>query len=87
MRFRRQLRNDARSPQRHLLRSPSGQAFLCTVPVIEEERKVVEDQAEKDALVQATEREQGLVNGLALLEPLRNGCLYLHEGWFTYSFW
>ncbi|KWU43596.1 hypothetical protein RHOSPDRAFT_26267 [Rhodotorula sp. JG-1b] len=73
-------------PRRHLLRTPSGQAFLCTVPVVAEERKTVDAQAEKDALVQAAERDRGLANGLALLEPMRNGCLYLRQGWFTYSF-
>lgn len=69
-----------------MLRTPSGQAFLCTVPVVTEERKTVDAQAEKDALVQAAERDRGLANGLALLEPMRNGCLYLRQGWFTYSF-
>ncbi|GAA5976619.1 hypothetical protein JCM10908_005571 [Rhodotorula pacifica] len=76
----------AKSPRRHLLRTPSGQAFLCTVPVVEEERKTMDAQAERDALVQAAERDKGLTNGLALLEPMRNGCLYLRQGWFTYSF-
>ncbi|GAA5967512.1 hypothetical protein JCM8115_004071 [Rhodotorula mucilaginosa] len=76
----------AKVPRRHLMRTPSGQAFLCTVPVVTEERKTVDAQAEKDALVQAAERDRGLANGLALLEPMRNGCLYLRQGWFTYSF-
>ncbi|GAA5865277.1 hypothetical protein JCM3774_004918 [Rhodotorula dairenensis] len=76
----------AHAQRRHLLRTPSGQAFLCTVPVVEEERKAVDAQAEKDALVEAAERDKGLANGLALLEPMRNGCLYLRQGWFTYSF-
>ena len=57
------------------------------MPVVAEERKTVDAQAEKDALVQAAERDRGLANGLALLEPMRNGCLYLRQGWFTYSFW
>lgn len=52
-----------------------------------DERGDRDTHAEKDALVQASEREKGLANGLALLEPMRNGCLYLRQGWFTYSFW
>ncbi|BGP46559.1 Protein OS-9 [Rhodotorula kratochvilovae] len=74
-------------PKRHLLRTPSGQAFLCTVPAVtDDSRKKADAQAEQDALVRARERERGLEHGLALLEPMRQGCLYLRQGWFTYSF-
>ncbi|GAA6000365.1 hypothetical protein JCM10207_007981 [Rhodosporidiobolus poonsookiae] len=74
-------------PARHLLRSPSGQAFLCAVPAVTDEAKKRADAAaEADALIQAEEKERGLQHGLALLEPMRQGCLYQKQGWFTYSF-
>ncbi|KPV76536.1 uncharacterized protein RHOBADRAFT_52530 [Rhodotorula graminis WP1] len=73
--------------KRHLLRTPSGQAFLCTVPAATgETKKQAGARADHDALVRARERERGVQHGLALLEPMRQGCLYLREGWFTYSF-
>ncbi|BGP23292.1 misfolded glycoproteins degradation protein Yos9 [Rhodotorula toruloides] len=74
-------------PKRHLLRTPNGQAFLCTVPAVtDESKKRADARAEEDALVRAEEREKGVTHGLALLEPMRSGCLYLKQGWFTYSF-
>lgn len=74
--------------KRHLLRTPSGQAFLCTVaPATDETKKQADARADQDALVRAKERERGVEHGLALLEPMRQGCLYLRQGWFTYSFW
>ncbi|GAA6054233.1 hypothetical protein JCM3770_001404 [Rhodotorula araucariae] len=74
-------------PKRHLLRTPSGQAFLCTVPAVtDDSRKRADARAEHDAVVRAKERERGLEHGLALLEPMRHGCMYLRQGWFTYSF-
>ncbi|GAA6027810.1 hypothetical protein JCM8097_001729 [Rhodosporidiobolus ruineniae] len=74
-------------PKRHLLRSPGGQAFLCTVPAVTDEAKKRQDeQADKDAVIQAAERERGVQHGLALLEPMRQGCLYQKQNWFTYSF-
>ncbi|GAA5892864.1 hypothetical protein JCM8208_004108 [Rhodotorula glutinis] len=73
--------------KRHLLRTPSGQAFLCTVPAATgESKKQAGARADHDALVRAQERDRGVQHGLALLEPMRQGCLYLREGWFTYSF-
>ncbi|BGP68921.1 Protein OS-9 [Rhodotorula toruloides] len=73
--------------KRHLLRTPNGQAFLCTVPAVtDESKKRADTRAEEDALVRAEEREKGVTHGLALLEPMRSGCLYLKQGWFTYSF-
>ncbi|BGP14420.1 Protein OS-9 [Rhodosporidiobolus nylandii] len=74
-------------PKRHLLRSPNGQAFLCTVPAVADEAKRRADvEEEQDALVRAQDVEKGVQNGLALLEPMRGGCLYSKQGWFTYSF-
>ncbi|BGP30636.1 Protein OS-9 [Rhodotorula toruloides] len=73
--------------KRHLLRTPNGQAFLCTVPAVtDESKKRADTRAEEDALVRAEEREKGVTHGLALLEPMRSACLYLKQGWFTYSF-
>ncbi|GAA5835144.1 hypothetical protein JCM9279_007210 [Rhodotorula babjevae] len=73
--------------KRHLLRTPSGQAFLCTVPAASgETKKQAGARADHDALVRAQERERGVQHGLALLDPMRQGCLYHREGWFTYSF-
>ncbi|GAA6033747.1 hypothetical protein NBRC10512_004083, partial [Rhodotorula toruloides] len=73
--------------KRHLLRTPNGQAFLCTVPAVtDESKKRADTRAEEDALVRAEEREKGVTHGLALLEPMRSSCLYLKQGWFTYSF-
>jgi hypothetical protein len=70
------------------LRTVSGQAFLCTVPSVSDaSKKQAEVQADQDALVQAEERERGVQHGLALLKPMRQGCLYHKQGWFTYSFW
>ncbi|GAA5933273.1 hypothetical protein JCM1841_006575 [Sporobolomyces salmonicolor] len=74
-------------PKRHLLRTPSGQAFLCTVPPVTDESRVrAAAQAEEDALARNEERQRGLERGLALLEPMRGGCLYQKQNWFTYSF-
>ncbi|GAA5821222.1 hypothetical protein JCM11251_004520 [Rhodosporidiobolus azoricus] len=74
-------------PARHLLRTPNGQSFLCTVPAVTDEAKKRADQmAEEDALIQAEEKERGVAHGVALLEPMRQGCLYQKQGWFTYSF-
>ncbi|GAA5891282.1 hypothetical protein JCM6882_004644 [Rhodosporidiobolus microsporus] len=74
-------------PSRHLLRTPNGQAFLCTVPAVTDEAKKRADlRAEADALIQAEEKERGVLHGVALLEPMRQGCLYQKQGWFTYSF-
>ncbi|GAA5880028.1 hypothetical protein JCM1840_005295 [Sporobolomyces johnsonii] len=74
-------------PKRHLLRTPSGQAFLCTVPpVTDESRLRAAEQAQHDALARQEERQRGLERGLALLEPMRGGCLYQKQNWFTYSF-
>lgn len=38
----------------------------------------------RDAEIQ---RHRGLEKGLDLLEGLRGTCLYLRQGWFTYSLW
>ncbi|GAA5952949.1 hypothetical protein JCM21900_001527 [Sporobolomyces salmonicolor] len=73
--------------KRHLLRTPSGQAFLCTVPPVTDESRVrAAAQSEEDALARNEERQRGLERGLALLEPMRGGCLYQKQNWFTYSF-
>ncbi|SCZ93195.1 BZ3500_MvSof-1268-A1-R1_Chr6-2g08521 [Microbotryum saponariae] len=71
----------------HVLRTGSGQAFLCTVPsVSEDEVEHSVKESTKDAVARQEERERGLENGLALLEPLRTQCLYSKKNWFTYSF-
>ncbi|SCV67716.1 BQ2448_5327 [Microbotryum intermedium] len=71
----------------HILRIASGQAFLCTVPsVSEDEVEHSVKETTKDAVALQEERERGLENGLALLEPLRTQCLYSKKNWFTYSF-
>ncbi|GAA5979534.1 hypothetical protein JCM11641_005425 [Rhodosporidiobolus odoratus] len=78
---------DASAPKRHLLRTPGGQAFLCTVPsVTDEVKKRADDEADRDQLARVEERERGLERGVALLEPMKQGCLYQRMGWFTYSF-
>ncbi|GAA5858491.1 hypothetical protein JCM8547_007330 [Rhodosporidiobolus lusitaniae] len=75
------------APKRHVLRSPNGQAFLCTVPAVTDEAsRKADEQAEEDALARAEERERGVQHGLALLEPMKQGCLFQRQGWFTYSF-
>ncbi|GAA5966599.1 hypothetical protein JCM3765_005670 [Sporobolomyces pararoseus] len=74
-------------PKRHLLRTPSGQGFLCTVPSVTiAEKRRAQRQAELDESTRQLERQRGLERGLALLEPMRGGCIYLKQNWFTYSF-
>jgi len=38
---------------------------------------------------EAAESERGLANGLELLAPMKEKCLFLRpgNGWFTYAFW
>lgn len=76
----------AHPPAVHLLRTPAGQAFLCTVPAVREDVGQA-DRHEADQLEREAARERGLERGLALLEPMRGGCLYQKQSWFTYSFW
>lgn len=80
-----------------LMRTASGQAFLCAVPPIPEPKLIIkkskpssselskaDDQAKREAKLKA--EEDGLRNGLALLEALKDHCIYTRLGWFTYSF-
>jgi hypothetical protein len=68
-----------------LMRTSGGQGFVCSVPIIAKpavnavQPKRVHDERPKDAF-NAT---AGLEKGLALLEPLKGGCLYQKQGWFT----
>lgn len=69
-----------------MIRNPAGQAFLCSVPAAQDSAPR-EKKQEVDPAVAKLERERGLERGLDLLEPLRKGCLFHRQGWFTYSFW
>ncbi|GAA5914328.1 PRKCSH domain-containing protein [Sporobolomyces salmoneus] len=74
-------------PRRHLLRTPSGQGFLCTVPSVTlSSQQSAQQRAELDESTRQLERQRGLERGLKLLEPMRGGCIYLKQNWFTYSF-
>jgi len=74
--------------KRHFLRTPSGQGFLCTVPSVTiASKKRAQAQAELDESSRQLQRQKGLERGLALLEPMRGGCIYMKQNWFTYSFW
>ena len=69
----------------HLLRTPSGQAFLCSVPVA---ATTVPPPKQHDLVAQQEERSKELDRGISLIENMRNAnCLDLRQGWFTYSFW
>lgn len=89
----------ATSQRTRLMRSATGQAFLCTVPPIPSRggKTPAEVRAELTALWTDDERkkreddrarrkEDGLRKGLELLEPMRNLCIFTKMGWFTYSF-
>ncbi|GAA6064660.1 hypothetical protein JCM10212_002133 [Sporobolomyces blumeae] len=78
---------DSLAPKRHFLRTPSGQGFLCTVPSVSiASKQKAQAQADLDEQTRAVQRQRGLERGLALLEPMRAGCIYLKQNWFTYSF-
>ncbi|GAA5936038.1 Yos9p [Sporobolomyces koalae] len=77
--------------QHHVLRTPSGQAFICTVPKDSPTRSTEQQDEEEttrvqDARARQLELERGLEHGLRLLEPMKHRCIYLQQNWFTYSF-
>lgn len=84
-----------------LMRTASGQAFICSLPPLPSAASSKNSTLSKDALVAPTtslaedserkqERqrieEEGLKNGLKLISSLKDRCIYTRLGWFTYSF-
>ena len=72
----------------HLMRTASGQAFLCQYgkPVAPDALSKAEtaSNTEKRQARAKVDKKAGLERGLALLEPLKSGgCLYQRQGWFT----
>lgn len=78
-----------------LMRSSSGQAFLCLLPdqantALAQTSPTKQQHDELAGLTRAERRKKsedkiqaGLQKGLTLLEPLKQGCLYMKQGWFT----
>lgn len=76
------------------MRTATGQAFLCALPPVSEAKPIKKPPPSSE--LTATDEEQrkdkmqrerdGLKNGLALLESLKDRCIYTRSGWFTYSF-
>ncbi|KAH8915396.1 hypothetical protein BT69DRAFT_887763 [Atractiella rhizophila] len=74
----------------HLMRTKSGQTFLCSVPVLSPPSVPQEDPTSatattSDVDISPASLNNSLAAGLALLEPMRGHCLYYKSGWFTYS--
>ncbi|KAH9816681.1 hypothetical protein DFH28DRAFT_1055631 [Melampsora americana] len=79
-----------------LIRTATGQAFLCAVPPIPEIKPIIKKSKSSSELSKPDQKlkrqaklkseEEGLKNGLNLLEPLKDRCIYTRLGWFTYSF-
>jgi len=59
---------------------------VCTIPAAQQEAPV---KTRLSAEEEAAEHERGLANGLALLEPMKDKCLFIKPGsdYFTYAFW
>ncbi|KAI5479070.1 misfolded glycoproteins degradation protein Yos9 [Pseudohyphozyma bogoriensis] len=71
----------------HLLRTQTGQAFLCTVPAVNDLPSTPPAPDDLEAKGNAERRrERGLERGLALIDGMKGSCLYQKHGWFTYSF-
>jgi len=72
----------------HILKTETGQSFLCEVPERKEplEELIPEERKAMSELERREERERGTKRGMELLEPLKGTCLYNRNGWFTYSF-
>lgn len=77
------------SPQYELLRTATGQAFLCSIPSQEEEDEDISAvESENDKTLTAQQRKDqrqvdlqvGTERGLALLESLKGTCLYQRHG-------
>ncbi|KAM0754507.1 hypothetical protein T439DRAFT_321545 [Meredithblackwellia eburnea MCA 4105] len=68
----------------HLMRTPAGQAFLCSVPLTTQAPPP--PPTSEDLEKRLVEREKGLERGLDLLDNMRGSCLYQKQGYFTYSF-
>ncbi|GAA6010187.1 hypothetical protein JCM11491_005382 [Sporobolomyces phaffii] len=69
----------------HVLRTPSGQAFLCTVPTTAPESAPSSASTAASPRSLEDDRVRGIERGLGLLAPLAGHCLYLRQNWFTYS--
>lgn len=67
------------------MRTPAGQAFLCSVPVTQ--NTPTPPPTPEDLASRVAERERGLERGLVLLDAMKGGCLFQKQGYFTYSFW
>ncbi|WAQ83356.1 hypothetical protein PtA15_3A726 [Puccinia triticina] len=93
--------NDQADLRHTLMRTASGQAFLCALPPIPSsafpknaapsQSKVPDlPSAETEDLERKKQREkieeEGLKNGLKLISSLKDRCIYTRLGWFTYSF-
>lgn len=67
-----------------LMRTKGGIGFLCAIPVSTTRPVALQQAPAQPAptqdIVNAT---ASLEKGLALLEPLKRGCLYQKAGWFT----
>ncbi|CAG8804201.1 5077_t:CDS:2, partial [Racocetra persica] len=64
-----------------LMRSASGQPYLCQIPFVVNQTAVEENkQEEKRDDVDLMKK------GLALLEPMKSNCLVFQHGWWTYEY-
>lgn len=91
---------DLPSPRHRLMRTASGQPFFCklpplssaTPPVFKTPVNSLVDPIQTDASEFERKQERqnieaaGLKKGLELLSSLKDRCLYIRMGWFTYSF-
>ncbi|KAA1090702.1 Protein OS-9 [Puccinia graminis f. sp. tritici] len=93
--------NDQAELRHTLMRTASGQAFLCALPPIPPSASSKTAATPKSNLpdlpssdTEDLERkkqrekieEEGLKNGLKLISSLKDRCIYTKLGWFTYSF-
>ncbi|KAF0515977.1 HIT-like protein [Gigaspora margarita] len=64
-----------------LMRSASGQPYLCQIPFVDNVTAVEEDKLEENR------NDVDLMKkGLALLEPMKQTCLIYQHGWWTYEY-
>jgi hypothetical protein len=83
------LQSQDESTRYELMRTKGGIGFLCSIPVETKTSQVALQQVATEITVQEPPIQEtmnataGLEKGLALLEPLKGGCLYQKQGWFT----
>lgn len=68
--------------------SANGQQFWCSVPAAPavNASSTASFRGTADLEARKQLRAKGISRGVALIESLRGTCLYLRQGWFTYSF-